>query len=487
MVGRLRMPVEVAIGLYQRVSQAFLDGKPSGVTEFEAIKLTAALKAIVLQATGDEDTRMMDTRPDAEKCRTMVFAMPKHDTSAGLPPIFRSYQGAAQENLDCRIWEALHAIMSRPELFESADIDEGPTRESFVAGSLGRANPVAHVLSETATLYPEQHVSCIISIGASHARVIRIPKSSASWGSLPMDALVAMKGIGTDTERVAQEIAIRFRGTQDLYLRFNVNQGAQNIELDGWGRSNEATNHVRSHNCRVEDPEQMERAVKAIAGRAAIGVTSIDEQMPTSLPASVKICPPPLPIFTGREDEIEQIRACLSPGDRERRVFVLHGLGGTGKTQIALKAIEQTSEMWTDVVYINAVSRDEIVAALQQFALARKIGGTHDDTTIWLGARKERWLMVFDNTDDPSLNITDFFPRGDHGSILITTRASEITLLARGPSSDCVIGVSSMNPEDAAELLLRAARMEDKMLRESEHNAVTRLLKASHLHGRTTR
>ncbi|KAG9097414.1 hypothetical protein FRC06_007578 [Ceratobasidium sp. 370] len=70
MLGRLRMPIEVAIDLYQRISEVFSGSKHIGTTAFSTIKLIAALKDIVRQATGDEDTRMVDTQPDAEECRT---------------------------------------------------------------------------------------------------------------------------------------------------------------------------------------------------------------------------------------------------------------------------------------------------------------------------------------------------------------------------------------------------------------------------------
>ncbi|KAG8736677.1 hypothetical protein FRC10_009055, partial [Ceratobasidium sp. 414] len=363
--------------------------------------------------------------------------------------------------------------MAHPGLFKSANIGEELTQESFVEGSLGCANPVAHVLAEAATLYPKQHISSIINIGAGHPDTIQIPKSSAFRGSLPMNALVVMKNVATDSERAAQEMATQFCGTQDPYFRLNVDQGAQDTRLDGWEQLDEVATHVRSYICRVEIQERMGRAMKAIVRRkATTSMALIDGRMSTS----VKMSPLPSPIFTGREDRIEQIKACLALGDRERRVFVLHGLGGAGKTQIALKAIEQTNQLWTNVVYINAVSKEAIVAALQGFALAKRIGETHNDAIIWLGAREERWLMVFDNTYDPSLDIASFFPRGNHGSILVTTRVSYMRLLAQGPSSDC--NVSSMDPEEAAELLLKTARLEDKTLQESERDAAMDLLTA---------
>jgi tRNA A37 threonylcarbamoyladenosine biosynthesis protein TsaE len=45
-------------------------------------------------------------------------------------------------------------------------------------------------------------------------------------------------------------------------------------------------------------------------------------------------------LFIGRVDELVCIEKCLADGSKERSVFVLYGLGGAGKTQLALKFVE---------------------------------------------------------------------------------------------------------------------------------------------------
>lgn len=54
--------------------------------------------------------------------------------------------------------------------------------------------------------------------------------------------------------------------------------------------------------------------------------------------------PKPTPVFTGREDILEKISnffnvAGSSMEQKERLIFVLYGLGGAGKTQIARRFI----------------------------------------------------------------------------------------------------------------------------------------------------
>ena len=54
----------------------------------------------------------------------------------------------------------------------------------------------------------------------------------------------------------------------------------------------------------------------------------------------VKRCPPSAQTFTGREDILVQMRQYFSNDSQDQRIFVLYGLGGAGKTQIALKFVE---------------------------------------------------------------------------------------------------------------------------------------------------
>ena len=58
-------------------------------------------------------------------------------------------------------------------------------------------------------------------------------------------------------------------------------------------------------------------------------------------PAGLKICPPPTPVFTGRQDILSQMHAYFFHDIGKRHVFVLYGLGGAGKSQISFKFIEE--------------------------------------------------------------------------------------------------------------------------------------------------
>jgi hypothetical protein len=92
------------------------------------------------------------------------------------------------------------------------------------------------------------------------------------------------------------------------------------------------------------------------------------------------------------------------------RVRVLHGLGGCGKTRLALETAYQTQQRGTEVWWVSATESSGLVAGMR--ALGRRLGVTdaeleHGDPAdvIWrrLATRREPWLLVIDNADDPQI------------------------------------------------------------------------------------
>ena len=77
MLGRLRMSVSDAIRCYDSFSEkVFSKGKKVvGDGKFKASILEDVIKEIVEEKTGDTDTRMMDSRPEQESCKTYVEAV----------------------------------------------------------------------------------------------------------------------------------------------------------------------------------------------------------------------------------------------------------------------------------------------------------------------------------------------------------------------------------------------------------------------------
>jgi hypothetical protein len=56
---------------------------------------------------------------------------------------------------------------------------------------------------------------------------------------------------------------------------------------------------------------------------------------------SLRKCPLPSSNFTGRQDILAKMHAYFSSDRGKRHIFVLHGPGGVGKSEISLKFIEE--------------------------------------------------------------------------------------------------------------------------------------------------
>lgn len=199
----------------------------------------------------------------------MVFARSKQNMNAGITTIFRSYESATNPAPDCAIWEALYATMAHPDLFKSIDISDGPIRQSFVGGELGSSNPIAHVLNEVNGLYPTRHVSCIMSIGAGHARTIQVFNPSLSQRLMCTRGVKAMKDIATDNEREAEMTATRFQSRQGVYYRLNVDQGMQSMKAGDWERLDDIKAHAGAYMNKYGPSNTMQEAAKAIKSRKA--------------------------------------------------------------------------------------------------------------------------------------------------------------------------------------------------------------------------
>jgi tetratricopeptide (TPR) repeat protein len=75
----------------------------------------------------------------------------------------------------------------------------------------------------------------------------------------------------------------------------------------------------------------------------------------------------------------------------------------------------------------------------------------------WLSNLEERWLLLIDNADDPRIELHEYFPKGDRGTIIITTRNPAHKVYGNvGPG---FFEFQGMEDDDASALLLRAARL----------------------------
>jgi len=174
-----------------------------------------------------------------------------------------------------------------------------------------------------------------------------------------------------------------------------------------------------------------------------------------------------------------------------RKTVVLHGLGGMGKSSIALEYIFRYSHLytaifWVDVTSWTSLSRsargiaEHIVAEGQLYENDASILGPLRDclnpngqissdaaaelrvTTAvkeWLAAKhNEEWLLVLDNYDDvDAVEIRLLLPACDTGNVIITSRMSDPQILGKTVAVDEIDEVSGIR------LLMKSANKEEFM------------------------
>ncbi|KAJ7228086.1 P-loop containing nucleoside triphosphate hydrolase protein, partial [Mycena rebaudengoi] len=186
--------------------------------------------------------------------------------------------------------------------------------------------------------------------------------------------------------------------------------------------------------------------------------------------------PPPSQIFQGRRDILDKMHQYFSKDIGKRHICLLYGLGGSGKTQIALKFLDESPDArFTDIFFIDASSLETLKADFQNIALTRAIGSDHTEALQWLAAHKEEWILVLDNADDLNIDLHPFFPPSTCGNILITSRNPQLCIHAPGAHHH----VSNMEEEDAIQLLLRSSAHD---LTDENHIFATEIVKALHYH-----
>jgi tetratricopeptide (TPR) repeat protein len=166
--------------------------------------------------------------------------------------------------------------------------------------------------------------------------------------------------------------------------------------------------------------------------------------------------------FTGREDILQLLRHTLLAQHASlvpRLPLALSGLGGVGKSQIALEYAYRYREHYHTVLWLHAASYQDLVADVTAVADLLDLPGKDtakpaqliETLKEWL-TQLTRWLLIFDNVESLQL-LDDFLPGEIKGHLLLTTLSHPTGTHAHR------IAVEPMDNNTGAELLLRRAKL----------------------------
>lgn len=216
-------------------------------------------------------------------------------------------------------------------------------------------------------------------------------------------------------------------------------------------------------------------------------ITLQDAQPPTRVLPQI-----PSRYFRGRDPEtawLEESFAAQASEKTGQRISVLYGMGGVGKTQLALSYAYKHRDDYRAMFWITATNMPSVIYGFREiaqilvdwaadvrgsslnftriayeFGLGQcvdgvtgevKVAAGHervliDSVTRWLSKDKNTgWLLVFDSADDlETVNLASLFPNVPNGDILVTSWQRHSALLGRSLELQC------LKPEDATNLLI---------------------------------
>ncbi|KAK1753768.1 hypothetical protein QBC47DRAFT_47883 [Echria macrotheca] len=225
--------------------------------------------------------------------------------------------------------------------------------------------------------------------------------------------------------------------------------------------------------------------------------------------------------FVGRETTLRHLDRKLhkTSSGSDFRLVVLYGIGGVGKTQIALQYAHLSKLKYSTIFWLDGSSKESALLSImgcleritnhynsfghgenprnrkikeslekaRQMRSAPSVQKTEMGNSPQSGAERfrllteafiswlsvgnnEQWLIILDNVDDlESYDFRELLPNTDHGAVIITSRRSDLAVKWDA------IEVTDMDSEEAIELLAGGAKL--ALQREtSEWDAAQRLV-----------
>ncbi|KAL6904231.1 TPR-like protein [Trichoderma evansii] len=177
------------------------------------------------------------------------------------------------------------------------------------------------------------------------------------------------------------------------------------------------------------------------------------------------------PDFVNRGDYLDQINRCCS--ESAGRVALV-GLGGIGKSQLAIefahRIAEERSDMW--VFWIHAATQARVEEGFRVIADAVKLTGRNQPKANisllvknWLSNENNgRWMIILDSADSREVlygsdesdggqrPLATYLPQSRNGSVVVTTRSRDVAYKITGSNKN-IIEIGPMAQTDALILL----------------------------------
>ncbi|KAL6232292.1 hypothetical protein BDW75DRAFT_232903 [Aspergillus navahoensis] len=191
------------------------------------------------------------------------------------------------------------------------------------------------------------------------------------------------------------------------------------------------------------------------------------------------------PHFVGRQEEIQKIEDLISMPNGPKKLAI-SGLGGVGKTQIALELAYRMRDRKPEysIFWIPCTSYEAVEQACM--TIAQMVGiqdvepaEVKERLKTYLSQTDDKWILIFDNADDMGMwmkgsptapPLKNIIPRSENGHVLFTSRNRKLVVNLASPN---ILSIPDMDQRTAKEIFKKLLIQKD--LLQDEH-AVNTLL-----------
>ncbi|KAK2748973.1 hypothetical protein FQN57_007256 [Myotisia sp. PD_48] len=342
-------------------------------------------------------------------------------------------------------------------------VEDFPTPDWSSSGATNDIDSRAHKVWEELGLLLQQ---CKVTIEQLEELLSEVVGKKGSYVAGKIDGIrktIRRKGRDGEYMQIRQRLANCQNGIQMLLAAINLyhtlkSQKTNDLTLD---RLSEILQ--RQNNKLIHKMHKLRQDLKGSADSQDLHSSLVSADAVASLIRFNKYFHMPQNVssyYTGRHKQLQELASILNitesrqPQTHQKR-FVISGLGGSGKTQFCCKFAQDNREHFWGVFWIDGSSYEN---AQHSYAEIAKIGGVEPNANAaknWLSSLEHPWLLLIDNADDPEIDMMRYFPKGESGVILITTRNPSNK--RHGTEGCLFFHFDKLETDEASDLLLAAA------------------------------